>query len=599
MPEPQPDTPSVETPADAARHEARPACVACREPIAAGARVCPHCGSSQSAWRRVAATLKWIGGAVTVLSLLVGIQNVNGLYRSHLARQAAMDELITGAERLAAVGDFRRAWEMYEQAIAQGPASARARQGRIELAMRWLPRARVVGEEKFSDIVDTTLPALTRGLATARGPRAADLLALLGWAHYLERKERGVTDVDIAGLYTEALREGPDSVYAHTFLGHWLISEEDDLEEGLPHFAAALAAGEQREFVRRFQWSALRNLWHTTSSGSDARVAVLRAALRMANDMRHHGESLLDKRQRSDLLRCYGDRFTGESLDDMLPALPPEEHLALLQWLLDGPDPDENLAEGSRFVIGRLQELQGDVTSALATYRELDPIVSRNWNLREPLDEALERLTGVKTETAREREDPLPFHAEVLRTAEPTDPRFAAALGFIGNIIDTGLTRDNMERTRWAIDTLEGLQARLAELVRRGASPDASAPPVANAVIDAYQEARDLLGTLYLVTRNLDGAIAELEALAADLDPGSQRRCEQLYDLACAYSLRSGAHGNDTQASEMRAADIEHGIAALARAIAEGYSDWDLIKRDTDLDALRDHPRYRQLMSGR
>lgn len=600
MPETQSDTPSAETPADAAQGAARTACVACREPIATGARVCPHCGSSQSPWRRVAATLKWIGGAVTVLSLLVGIQNLNGLYRSHLARQAAVDELVTGAERLAAVGDFRRAWEMYEQAITQG-ASGRARQGQIELAMRWLPRARVVGEEKFSDIVDTTLPALTRGLATAHGPRAADLLALLGWAHYLERKDRHITDVDIPGLYAEALKQGPDSVYAHTFLGHWLLSDEDDLEGGLAHFEAALATGEQREFIRRFQWSALRNLWHVTSSGSEPRTAVLRASLRMANDMRHHGEPLLDERQRSDLLRCYGDRFTGESLPDVLPALPVEEHLALLRWLLDGADADRTTVLPSRFVIGRLQEIQGDVTAALATYQEIDPLVTGNYSLREPLDEALERLTGVKTESAREREDPLTFHAEVLRTADPADPRFAASLDFIDNIVQDALTRSETDRAAWAIATLEGVKERLAETVHRGAEPAGRDPQAATSepVLAAYQEVRDLLGTLYLVTRNLDGAIAELDGLAADLDPGTWRRRGTLYDLACAYSLRASTHGTGPRASERQAADIERAIASLDRAIAEGYSDWDHINRDTDLDALRDQPRYRQWMAGR
>jgi tetratricopeptide (TPR) repeat protein len=600
------DLPEMTTPAanpTATQAEAAPAervvCIACREPIAVGARLCPHCGSSQSPWRRLGATLKWIAGGVTVLSLLVGIQNLNGLYRDHLAREAAVDELVAGAERLAAVGDFRRAWKMYEQALAQGPASARVRQGQIELAMRWLPRAHIVGDEKFSDIVDTTLPALTRGLATARGTRAADLLALLGWAHYLQRKDRGISDVDIPGLYAEALKEGPDSVYAHTFLGHWQISEERDLEGGLAHFEKALATERQAEFVRRYQWSSLRNLWFATSSGSEEQIAGQRAALRMANDMRRHGEPLLGERQRSDLLRCYGERFAGESLEDMLPALPREEHLALVQWLLDGTDPDQPLTRASRFVVGRLQEIQGDVTAALATFRALDPIVNGNWNLREPLDEALERLTGVKTRWARERENPLAFHAEILRTSDPSEPRFATSLDYIDNIVDAALDRADMERTGWAIATLEGVQARLAESVPQVAPQDASAPPVAEAVSDAYRKVRDLLGTLYLLTRNLDGAIAEFEGLAADLDPGTWWRRGTLYNLACAYSLRAATHGDAGRAAAMRAADLEHAIEALDRAIAEGYTKWEHIKRDSDLDALRDHPRYRQLMSGR
>jgi tetratricopeptide (TPR) repeat protein len=580
-------------------------CVACREQIAVGARICPHCGTSQSRWRRVGAALKWIGGAVTVLSLLFGIQNLNGLYRAHLQTNAAVRELVAGAERLAQVGDYRRAWEMYGEALVLQPSSALVRSGQVALAMKWLPRARITGEETFSAIVDTTLPALTRGLATARGERAADLLALLGWAHYLERKERHVSDVDIPALYAQALQQSPDSIYAHTFLGHWLLSEELDLDAGLVHFQQALALGREREFVRRFQWAALRNVWHRTSSESPEHIECLRASLRMADDMRRNGEALLDDSQRSDLLRCYGERMGGEGIAEVLPAMPLEEHEALLTWLLEGfgeERPDSTIVLHGRFVRARIREELGKRDIAIDELRGLDPLVPRGNYLRQPLDEALERLTGTHTDSAREREDPLEFHGEILRREDPAGERFGASLEFVAGVVDDTLVGRETAKAVWATGTLEAVRARLAAEVQKspGVNPGGSIPDAAaTAVRERLQDVRDLLGRLYLATRNLDGAIVELEALSAELEPGEWARQGVLYNLACAYSLRAGTHGRGPAGQAPRAADIEHGMARLEEAIQDGYSDWDHIKHDADLDALRDQRRYRELMAGR
>jgi tetratricopeptide (TPR) repeat protein len=554
----------------------------------------------------VGSALKWTGGAVTVLSLLFGIQNLNGLYRAHLETGAAVRELVGGAERLAEVGDYRRAWELYEEALGLQPSSALVRRGQVDLAMRWLPRANVVGEETFSEIVDTTLPALTRGLATARGERAADLLALLGWAHYLERKERYLTNVDIPGLYGQALEQGPDSVYAHTFLGHWLLSEEMDLEGGIPHFHQALGLGRQRDFVRRFQWAALRNLWHRTSSDSPERTECLRAGLRMASDMRRSGDALLGERQRSDLLRSYGERMSGEGIEAMLPALPLEEHEALLIWLLDGlveERGDAPITLHGRFVLARIREEMGRREAAIDAYRALDPLVSKRFvYLRPSLDEALERLTGVRTDFAREREDPLAYHSEILRSEDPAGERFEASLEFVEGVVNDIMAGRELARATWATATLEGVRARLATeapVSQQAVSEQPRSDGDVGADRERFQDVRDLLGRLYLATRNLDAAIAELESLSSELPPGKWVRQGVLYNLACAYSLRSESHGPGTGARASQEADVERAIARLERAIQEGYSDWDHIKRDADLAALRDQRRYRELMAGR
>lgn len=53
------------------------------------------------------------------------------------------------------------------------------------------------------------------------------------------------------------------------------------------------------------------------------------------------------------------------------------------------------------------------------------------------------------------------------------------------------------------------------------------------------------------------------------------------YNLACLYSLMH---------------KVELAIHSLRRALELGYDDFDFIKKDRDLDTIRQDPRYRQLI---
>jgi tetratricopeptide (TPR) repeat protein len=53
------------------------------------------------------------------------------------------------------------------------------------------------------------------------------------------------------------------------------------------------------------------------------------------------------------------------------------------------------------------------------------------------------------------------------------------------------------------------------------------------------------------------------------------------YNLACSYSLLK---------------KIDHALRALRKAIELGYSDFRYLREDHDLDALRQDPRFRQLL---
>lgn len=115
----------------------RVGCRVCLDPIVPGAKLCPHCGSSQTSWRMVAEALKWIAGVATVISLLMGMQSLNAIYRSQHERDEAVQELVEAAAKLRDDGNHRRAWGVYQEAQELNPASRLVRRGLEELAKFW------------------------------------------------------------------------------------------------------------------------------------------------------------------------------------------------------------------------------------------------------------------------------------------------------------------------------------------------------------------------------------------------------------------------------------------------------------------------------
>ena len=71
-------------------------CIACREAIRPDASICPQCGTNQhpSSWKTISEVLKWTGGIVTVISLVVGTITLGGYYQDWREKNAAVSELI-------------------------------------------------------------------------------------------------------------------------------------------------------------------------------------------------------------------------------------------------------------------------------------------------------------------------------------------------------------------------------------------------------------------------------------------------------------------------------------------------------------------------
>jgi len=217
-------------------------CRSCKGSISENARVCTYCGSPQAMFGHFAAALEWIGGIATVVSLVLAVNSLINLFQTQFEKREALHELADAADQLRDDGDFARAWALYSDAEKLDPGSRRVRRGQEALVEEWLPNVQITGTETFTDIVNKALPVLMRALVRSDGAKKADFQALVGWAHYLEQRERKIQDTDVPGLYRRALVLDSDNTYANTFLGHWYYSQTEDMEQGSVHFERALSS---------------------------------------------------------------------------------------------------------------------------------------------------------------------------------------------------------------------------------------------------------------------------------------------------------------------------------------------------------------------
>ncbi len=92
-----------------------------------------------------------------------------------------------------------------------------------------------------------------------------------------------------------------------------------------------------------------------------------------------------------------------------------------------------------------------------------------------------------------------------------------------------------------------------------------------------------------------EGAGEALEKLEAALK-NQPKDVDLAYNAACAYSQAAQALGKKDQAKRQSLAD--RAIGVLKTAIENGYSDYNHIQEDADLDPIRDLPAFGEIMQG-
>jgi hypothetical protein len=334
-------------------------------------------------WRRMLQPRRLVPTAAVMLIIVVvaWIGLPDYLKRREQERQAA--KLEKQSQSKAESGDYTEAWKLLEQANAIAPGSSDVLEAQERLAMKLLRNAGVNyfrgNSSYFEDLVNRTMPVLSRGASAAKSERRANLLAHMGWAEYL-RERTGVRGLQPAQHYRQALEVDPDNVYGHAMWGFEILRKRGSVAavaEAKQHFSAALQSRREREYLRSLQISALLQTYTNVWIEDPERE---KEAIRVANEMRINGETRPKGWGPGSLKRklwsiYHFDVVTDDRLAPLVAALSPAEHLSLFRWLF--PEDDLTESDGAPslfnflFVLAQLQEQAGDRAGALASYRRL------------------------------------------------------------------------------------------------------------------------------------------------------------------------------------------------------------------------------------
>jgi tetratricopeptide (TPR) repeat protein len=313
----------------------------------------------------------WAGAAIglaLVIAAGVGIARWN----QNRILKATLDPIFATARLQAERGEFEAAFGTYQGLLKNDKMNRQAMDLQVDSAMNWLQDFRVVdsGATKAADVAALKLteimPVLDAGLAraNAQGTRGADILAHIGWAHWLnERIAEREFGPAAEQHWQRALKVDPNNVFAHAMLGNWMMQRGASNGEALEHFRTAVEQKRARPFVRRLQLAVL-----IYPRDPQVRVALIRAA----DEMRRNGEPIED-RLRTRILSSYDPTVNNaDELLTTLSAVPAAEAWATYQWLYRPGDSAFDYKKAQHdFVHASLLEIEHKVPEALTAFQTL------------------------------------------------------------------------------------------------------------------------------------------------------------------------------------------------------------------------------------
>ena len=256
----------------------------------------------------------------------------------------------------------------YQQILNLDPTNRAALDGQVDAAMPWLENFHVlIGEgQKAEDLAGPPLARLKTvlegGLArtSGRDARAADILAHLGWAHWLNEKIAFKEFDGAEPVFRRSLAIDPSNVFADAMIGNWLLQTHGDSAAAMRHFQIALATGKERPLVRDMQ---LGGLLHDDDPGMHAEF------VKALNQVRNNNEPI-DPEIKSRALYLYDVSFSqGNEFREVLTAVPSDENWKTYLWL--APKAPGDLRQD--FIHASLAEFSGNRTAAVNEFKALLP----------------------------------------------------------------------------------------------------------------------------------------------------------------------------------------------------------------------------------
>jgi tetratricopeptide (TPR) repeat protein len=320
--------------------------------------------------------IAWIAGSALCLALLLAIPTFMGIGPlAHYQHQKdRVHELLNTAQTQINQAEYEAGFNTYRAALKLEPGNRTTMDRQVDAAMLWLQNFHVIAREgqKAEDLAGPPLSelmsVLDAGLArtSEHGERAADILAHLGWAHWLNQK---IAEKEFGPAaeqdFHRALSLDPANVYANAMLGNWLLQTGGSLDQALHCFDIALKSNQQRALVREMQ---LGGMIHNDDPGVRAEL------IRVANQMRVNSEPMTDSNKHR-ILSNYSPTNSQKELTEALSAVPPNDAWATFLWL-DGKQPTGGERDEQRiqreFIHASILEIAGKSADALSLFKILD-----------------------------------------------------------------------------------------------------------------------------------------------------------------------------------------------------------------------------------
>jgi Tfp pilus assembly protein PilF len=347
------------------------------------------------------ALISGVGGITALIGLTASIAGgVTWLVNHHRQSQQQQAKMAL-AQAEADQGEYQAAVASFGEILKDDPMYQPALDAQLKTTEKWVEDFQVSAPDgqdtdaAAGAMLDQIAPVLDAGLTRAGGAQAAagnanmraDILAHIGWAHFLNQKiaEREFGSAAEDNLRA-ALKQDAHNVYANAMLGNWLLETDGDFDEAMRDFDTAVATGRERPMVRTFELGGLRYL---------DRKGARAAQVRVANDMRKGGEPLDEDAKSRIVSYCFEPGgLERDEVMESLTAVSPDDVLKTYLWLDDGPESGQHQLPHD-FIHANLMELSGDRGGALALYRALQQeLKDRPGSFQEQVDAAVVRLKG-------------------------------------------------------------------------------------------------------------------------------------------------------------------------------------------------------------
>jgi tetratricopeptide (TPR) repeat protein len=337
--------------------------------------------------------MTWVASASAILGL--GATLIGGLrwIDNHHRQTGQQKARLVLAESQTQRGEYAAAIRTTQTILAADPQNSRASSDQLRAATLWVEGFHVLSDDthKASDVaapgLDEIMPALDAGLTRSRGQSAADVLAHIAWAHWLNQRIALREDGSAATENLQsALAIDETNVYANAMLGNILLQSGGSFHEALDHFATAVKTGNARPLVRQMQ---LGGLLYNEIPGARAEVA------KIADDMRRHNEPISPDQSHRILGFAYSPAMNTQSqLEEVLTAVAPDNSWATYQWLTSAQNNDEPPGPERDFISAEILEVSGKNTEALEKYRQLrTQLKDSSSTMATRVDEAIHRLS--------------------------------------------------------------------------------------------------------------------------------------------------------------------------------------------------------------